>query len=55
MADGVDPSEARKQAKNEKANAADNTFAAIAAELVDKKRREQKAVVTVAKSEWFWG
>ena len=55
LADGVDPSEARKQAKIEKANAADNTFAAIAAKLVDKKRREQKAVVTVAKSEWLLG
>ena len=55
LADGVDPSEARKQAKIEKAKAADNTFAAIAAELVDKKRREQKAVVTVAKSEWLLG
>ena len=55
LADRVDPSEVRKQAKIEKANAADNTFAAIAAELVDKKRREQKAVVTVAKSEWLLG
>jgi Arm DNA-binding domain len=55
LADGVDSSEARKQAKIEKANAADNTFAAIADELVDKKRREQKAVVIVAKSEWLLG
>lgn len=49
----VDPSEAKKQAKIEKAIAAENTFAAIAAELVDKKRREQKAMVTVAKAEWL--
>ena len=55
LADGVDPSEVRKQAKIAKANAADNTFAAIAAELVDKKRREQKAAVTVAKAEWLLG
>ena len=55
LADGVDPSEVRKQAKIEKADAADNTFAAIAAEPVDKMRREQKAAVTVAKAEWLLG
>jgi integrase len=53
LADGVDPSAAKKQAKIERAIAAENTFATIAAELVEKKRREQKAVVTVAKSEWL--
>src|SRR5271163_2689915 len=45
LASGVDPSDAKKQAKIEKANAAENTFAAIAAELVEKKRREGKAGV----------
>jgi len=53
LANGVDPSEAKKQAKIEKANAAENTFAAIADELVDKKRREGKADVTVGKAEWL--
>jgi hypothetical protein len=52
VANGVDPSEAKKQAKIEKANAAENTFAAIADELVDKKRREGKAGVTVGKAEF---
>jgi integrase len=55
LANGIDPSEAKKQAKTERANAAENTFAAIAAELLNKKRREQKAVVTVAKAEWLLG
>jgi integrase len=53
LASGVDPSEAKKQAKIEKANASENTFEAIADELVDKKRREQKAVVTVGKTKWL--
>jgi integrase len=53
LASGVDPSEARKQAKIEKANAAENTFATIAAELVEKKRRERKAAVTLGKTEWL--
>ena len=53
LANGVDPSEAKKQAKIEKANAAENNFAAIASELVDKKRREGKAGVTVSKTEWL--
>jgi hypothetical protein len=53
LASGVDPSDAKKQAKIEKANAAENTFAAIAAEVVEKKRREGKAGVTVGKTEWL--
>jgi integrase len=53
LATGLDPSEARKQAKIEKANSAANTFEGIASELVEKKRREGKAEVTVAKAEWL--
>jgi integrase len=53
LASGVDPSDAKRQAKIEKANAAENTFASIAAELVEKKRREGKAGVTVGKAEWL--
>jgi integrase len=53
LANGVDPSEAKKQAKIDRANSADNTFAAVAAELVDKKRREGKADLTVGKAEWL--
>ena len=53
LANGFDPSEAKKQAKIDRANAAENTFAAVAAELVDKKRREGKADLTVGKAEWL--
>lgn len=55
LASGVDPSDVKKQAKIEKANAAENPFATIAAELVEKKRREGKAGVTVGKTEWLLG
>ncbi len=53
LAAGLDPSEAKKQAKIEKANSLANTFEAIASELVEKKRREGKAKATVAKAEWL--
>jgi hypothetical protein len=43
LASGLDPSEAKKQAKVEKVNSAANTFEVIAAELLEKKRREGKA------------
>jgi hypothetical protein len=54
LASGVDPSDAKKQAKIDKANAAENTFAVIATELVEKKRREGKAGVTLGKTEWLF-
>ena len=53
LASGVDPMTARKQAKIHKAIAAANTFELIAAELLDKKRREGKADMTIAKTEWL--
>jgi integrase len=53
LAAGLDPSQAKKQAKAEKANSAANTFEAVASELVEKKRREGKADATVAKAEWL--
>jgi integrase len=55
LASGGDPSEAKKQAKIEKASAAKNTFATIAAELIEKKRRERRAIVTLSKTEWLLG
>jgi Arm DNA-binding domain len=51
LASGLDPSEAKKQAKVEKVNSAANTFEVIAAELLEKKRREGKADNTLAKTE----
>ncbi|WGJ15502.1 Arm DNA-binding domain-containing protein [Methylocapsa sp. D3K7] len=43
LADGTDPSLAKQLAKATKATASSNTFDAIAAELLDKKKRESKA------------
>jgi integrase len=54
LADGIDPSAARKQAKVDKASAAADTFQSIAAELLDKKRREGKSDMTIAKTEWLF-
>jgi hypothetical protein len=53
LAGGQDPSLARRLAKAAKAAASANTFEAIAAELLDKKRREAKAERTIEKLEWL--
>lgn len=53
LAGGQDPSIARKVAKANRIVASANTFAAIAAELVEKKRREAKAERTLGKVEWL--
>lgn len=53
LASGQDPSRARKLAKAAKVVASANTFDAIAAELLDKKRREKKAANTLSKLEWL--
>lgn len=53
LADGRDPGAVRKQTRLVAANAAANTFEAIAAELVAKKRAEAKADATIAKTEWL--
>jgi Arm DNA-binding domain len=54
LADGQDPTLARKLAKVAKVTASANTFDAIAIELLDKKRREGKAEQTIAKVEWLF-
>ena len=54
LAAGVNPSAAKKQAKIEKVNRSANTFDAIAAELLEKKRSEGKAENTLAKTEWLF-
>jgi integrase len=53
LALGVDPSHARKSERAAKVEASANTFATLAAELLDKKRRESKADRTLTKLEWF--
>ena len=55
MADGHDPSLAKRLAKAAKAAASANTFDANASELLDKKRREAKAVRTLGKLDWLLG
>ncbi|MGA8170000.1 MAG: integrase arm-type DNA-binding domain-containing protein, partial [Methylocystis sp.] len=53
LTDGQDPSHAKRLAKATQAAANANTFEAIAAELLEKKKREAKAERTLVKLEWF--
>ncbi|MGO9672937.1 MAG: tyrosine-type recombinase/integrase [Methylocella sp.] len=53
LASGIDPGQQKKTAALTKANAEANTFDAIAAEFLDKKRREAKADRTLGKLEWL--
>jgi integrase len=53
LGEGQDPAIAKRLAKAAKALASANTFDAIAAELLEKKRREGKANRTIVKFEWF--
>ncbi len=53
LADGRDPSTAKRVAKAVQAQANANTFDAVAAELLDKKRREGRAKRTLVKVEWL--
>jgi integrase len=53
LATGIDPSKAKKQAKAERASAAANTFQSVASDLLEKKRAEHKADITVAKFQWL--
>lgn len=53
--DGRDPGEERKRAKLTKAISDANTFDALADELLDRKRREERAAATLAKTEWLLG
>jgi integrase len=53
LSSGQDPSFAKKLAKAAKAVASANTFDAIGAKLLEKKRREGKAEGTIVKFEWF--
>lgn len=53
LADGVDPSSAKKAARQQQASDQTHTFDAIAREVIEKKRREGKAARTIVKFEWF--
>ena len=47
--------QAKREEKAAKAAQSANTFDAIAAELIDKKRRDGKSPVTLKKLEWLMG
>ncbi len=53
LAQGQDPLQVKKAATVAKAEAGANTFAAIAGELAEKKRRDKKAAATMRKFDWF--
>jgi integrase len=53
LTDGFDPSQQKRLAKLAQATEQANTFEALAAEFVDKKRGEAKAAATISKLEWL--
>src|ERR1700722_14099076 len=53
LAHGQDPSQVKKAAKAAQTEAGRNSFATIAEELLEKKRRDRKAAATLRKFEWF--
>lgn len=55
LADGIDPSEVKKQEKRQQKLAAENTFQVVAEEWVQKLRREGRAPSTLKKIEWLLG
>ncbi len=55
LAVGIDPADQRRKDRQEADANRANTFSALAAELLDKKRREGKASNTIGKREWLYG
>ena len=55
LADGIDPSEAKKAENRQQRIAAENTFEAVANEYVEKLRREGRAPPTLSKVQWLLG
>ncbi|MAP94622.1 MAG: integrase [Ponticaulis sp.] len=53
LAQGIDPSAQKQEAKAEHKAQTENTFANIARELIDKKRREGKRETTLKKQRWY--
>ena len=53
VAKGLDPSDAKRQAKAANLAKGENTFAKVAARLVSKKRKAGKARATIEKMEWI--
>lgn len=55
LAAGIDPGQEKRLAKLATFQSVANTFEAIAAELLEKKKREGKASNTIGKREWIYG
>jgi integrase len=55
LRDGLDPSEKKKEAKVAAAAAIEHSFGNLAKRLIEKKRRESRAEITLAKMEWILG
>jgi integrase len=53
LAEGADPSLAKKRAHLDAMAAAGNTFGVIAQEFIDKMRRDKRAEPTITKNEWM--
>jgi integrase len=53
VTNGADPSQVRRQEKAKEAAAQNETFAKLAAELLEKKRCEGRAAATLKKTGWF--
>ncbi len=53
LAQGQDPLQVKRATKAAKAEAGANSFAAVAGELAEKKRRDGKAASTLRKFDWF--
>lgn len=53
LAHSIDPNAARRQARIEASIRAGNTFASVAEELIEKKRREGRADKTMEKQRWL--
>lgn len=53
LAEGVDPSAHKKAAKAEQVAKTENTFAKIAAELLEKQKKERLAETTLSKKSWL--
>jgi integrase len=54
LIDGIDPAEARREDRAQKAASA-QTFGLIADEYLEKQRLEGRAAITIAKTEWMLG
>ena len=55
LALGKNPADQKKEARAEALAAVENTFGNLAKRLIEKKRREKRADVTLAKMEWIFG